>query len=272
MGPLGIVLGAGSWETSLASVGELEVLGYSTIWVSGAQLDGFDRVADVLRGTRAVGVGTAIIAVDQFDSDAVVRTFTELEATHPGRFVVGLGGAHGPRPLRTLGEYLNRLDDAAPPVPPGARVLSALGPRMLDLARERTAGALPVLATSNYTAQARDRLGADTLLVTQQFVVLSDDPDRARVAARGVIRFLRDVEGGYPRHFQRMGFTDDDVAQLTDRLVDALVVWGDLDSIRERVAEHHAAGADQVALTVAPTDEDSAPLTQWRQLAQALMP
>jgi hypothetical protein len=119
----------------------------------------------------------------------------------------------------------------APPVPRSACVLAALGPRMLDLARDRTAGALPVLVTPEYTAQARARLGADALLVIQQLVILDADAARARAAARGPIGYLRDVEGGYRRHFRRMGFTEEDITQLSDRLVDALVVWGDLDTI-----------------------------------------
>ncbi len=221
------------------------------------------------RATRSVRVGTAIIAADQFPAEAVSATYAKLEAEYPGRFLVGIGGAHGPRPLRTLGNYLDHLDDAAQPVPTHDRILSALGPRMLELAGERTAGALPVLATPDYTAQARARLGPDALLVIQQLVVLDRDSSRARDAAREIIRFLRDVEGGYPRHFRRMGFNDDDIAKLADRLVDALVAWGDIESIRSRIAQHRAAGADQVALWV-PGGNNSAPTSQWQQLAREL--
>jgi probable F420-dependent oxidoreductase len=254
----------------------LEDLGYSTIWIAGVLLTELDRVADIARVTRDALVGTGIIAVDHFPAEAVTSAYAEMEAAHPGRFVVGLGGAHGPTPLRTLGTYLDRLDDAAPPVPRSACVLAALGPRMLDLARDRTAGALPVLVTPEYTAQARARLGADALLVIQQLVILDADAARARAAARGPIGYLRDVEGGYRRHFRRMGFTEEDITQLSDRLVDALVVWGDLDTITRRISEYRAAGADQVALTMLPGggsgEGGAVPLAQWRELAGAVVP
>lgn len=268
LGALGVVLGAGDWDSSLAAVPELGELGYSTIWLSGAQLDTIDRVAEVARASKTATVGTAIVAADEFSSEAVARAYAELEAAHPRRVVLGLGGAHGPRPLHTLGEYLDHLDGA---VPRDARLLSALGPRMLDLARERAAGAVPVLVTPDYTEQARARLGAESLLVVQQLVVLDEVPIRARDTARKVIGFLRDVEAGYARHFARMGFTDDDISQLSDRLVDALVAWGDVEAVAQRVAEHHAAGADQVAVTVIPAEPDQAPMAEWRELARALI-
>lgn len=253
-----------------AAAPELEELGYSTIWVSGGALTELGQVADLARATRYVAVGTGIIAVDRFASESVVATYAEIEAAHPGRFVVGLGGAHGPMPLRTLGEYLDRLDGSVPPVSRSRRMLAALGPRMLDLARERTAGALPILATPQYTAQARTRLGPDAVLVVQQFVVLDTSTQHARDVARQSIGFLLGV-GGYRAHFQRMGFTEEDIATLSDRLVDALVAWGDLGAITRRISEHRAAGADQVALTVLSTQPSAVPTQQWRELATAII-
>ncbi|MGH3672587.1 MAG: TIGR03620 family F420-dependent LLM class oxidoreductase [Pseudonocardiaceae bacterium] len=271
-----VALSSGDWGVLLDAAPELEDLGYSTIWIAGAMHSELDRVADMARVTRHVLVGTGIIAVDHFPAETVTAAFAEMEMAHPGRFVVGLGGAHGPTPLQTLGTYLDRLDGGAPIVPRDRRVLAALGPRMLDLARDRTAGALPVLATPEYTAQARARLGADAVLVIQQMVILDNNATRARHAARQVIGFLRDVEGGYRKHFHRMGFTEEDITQLSDRLIDALVVWGDLDTIARRISEYRAAGADQVALTVLPGEGSGAgsavPLAQWRELAGAVVP
>ncbi|MBA3309882.1 MAG: LLM class F420-dependent oxidoreductase [Nocardioidaceae bacterium] len=271
LGPIGVTLNYGDWEALLDAAPELEELGYSTIWVSGGQIDDLGRIADVVRATRKVPVATGIIPVDVFPSDAVAEAYAEIEGTHPGRFVVGLGGAHGPKPLQTLGGYLDRLDEAKPRVPEARRVLAALGPRMLDLARDRTAGACPLLVTPEYAAQARALLGGDSMLAVQQCVVLDTDATRAREAARELIGFLGGVTG-YPAHLRRMGFGEDEVTQLSDRLVDALVAWGDEDTINARVSEHLEAGADHVAVTVLNTTGSSGPpLEQWRQLANALI-
>ncbi len=245
---------------------ELEDLGYATIWLNDLGL-----IAEVVRATRTVPVASGIVSVDAVPADQLARTYAELEAAHPGRFVVGIGGAHGPRPLATLGAYLDRLDADEPRVPVDVRVLSALGPRMLALARERTSGAFPVLVTPDYTAQARAALGTDTSLLVQQFVVLEPDAERARTIVRnGPLGFLGQLPQ-YAASFRRMGFTDDDIAGLSDRLVDGLVAWGDADAIARRVDEQRQAGADQVALSVVGGDPDRGlPLAAWRRLADAL--
>lgn len=271
LGPIGVTLTYGDWEALLGAATELEELGYSTIWVPGGQIDDLGRIADVVKATRTVPVATGIIPVGLFASDAVAQAYAAIEATHPGRFVVGLGGAHGPKPLRTLGDYLDRLDDVSQRVPEATRMLAALGPRMLELARDRTAGACPLLVTSEYTAQARALLDTDSTLAIQQCVILETDPTRAREAARELIGFLGGVTG-YRTHFRRMGFAEDEIAQLSDRLVDALVAWGDLDTVAERVSAHLTAGADHVAVTVLRTPgSDGLPNEQWRQLANALI-
>lgn len=263
LGPIGVVLGDDDWEDTLAAAPELEELGYRTIWLPGPHLDNLDRVLEMARATRAVPISTAVIAADLFGAEAVARLYRTMEAEHPGRFIAGIGGAHGPRPLQTLSEFLDRLDTDAP-VPVRSRLLSALGPRMLDLAAQRTLGAMPVLATPEYTGQARVRLGPNATLVIEQFVALDTDAARARDAARRMVAFLRDVEGGYARHFRRTGFTEDEIARLDDRLIDALVACGDLDTVVRRVEEQRTAGADQVALYAIPTG--AAPSHRQRQL------
>jgi probable F420-dependent oxidoreductase len=270
MGPIGVTMEVRNRDTYPEDAAALEKLGYSTIWLPGGQLATLEPLAQVIRATESVGVGSAIISADVFGADAVVATYADIEATHPGRFVVGLGGAHGPRPLRVLNAYLDELDGADPAVPQSARVLAALGPRKLELARERCSGAIPLLVTPEYTAQARAILGDESTLVVQQFVVLEHDPGIARETARGPLRFLSGV-GGYPENFVRMGFSESDVAGLGDRLVDALVAWGDVDAVAARVTEHLDAGADQVAINVLPTDTDLTPFRQWRLLADRLI-
>ncbi|HET6663207.1 MAG TPA: LLM class flavin-dependent oxidoreductase, partial [Acidimicrobiales bacterium] len=146
--------------------------------------------------------------------------------------------------------------------------MAALGPRMLDLARDRAAGAFPVLVTPDYTARARARLGADTTLAIEQLVVLDTDPQRARQLARRPLGFLGRLPG-YQASFRRMGFADDEIEQVGDRLVDALVAWGDADAVAARAAEHRDAGADHVAISVV-TDPGAQPVEEWRELAARL--
>src|SRR5204863_285245 len=189
---------------------------------TGGPLAGLGRIAEVIRATSRAKVASGIIAVDRFASAEVADLYAQVEASHPGRLVVGLGGAHGPEPLATLSAYLDRLDGAG--VPASERVLAASGPRMLELARRRASGVLPVLVTPEYTARTRQRLGGDIALAVEQLVVVDADPDRARAIARGPFGFLGSLPQ-YQANFRRMGFTDDEIATQADHLVDALVAW-----------------------------------------------
>jgi probable F420-dependent oxidoreductase len=268
LGHLGAAVGADEGHAFVDAAVDLEELGYTTIWLTGGPLANLGQIAEVVGATERARVAAGILAVDRFPSDDVAALYAELEASHPGRFVVGLGGAHGPNPLATLNTYLDRLESRSPVVPQGARVMAALGPRMLDLARERAAGAFPVLVTPDYAARARARLGADTTLAVEQLVVLATDPRRARQLARRPLGFLGRLPG-YHASFRRMGFADDDIDQVRDRLVDALVAWGDTDAVAARVAELWDAGADHVAISVV-TDSGGQPLDEWRELATRL--
>jgi probable F420-dependent oxidoreductase len=262
LGATGAVIDVTPDEEFIATAVMLEDLGYPTIWLSGGRLERLEQLLAVLGATRSAQVGTSIIAADQFGPEALLDLYRRAEASYPGRLVIGLGGAHGPRPLSVLGGYLDRLSA----VPQGSRLLAALGHRMLELARDRTGGALPILVTPDYTASARKVLG-DAVLVVEQLVVLENDPAQARALAAGLLRFMRTIPG-YPQNFRRMGFTDDDISELSDRLVDGLVAWGDGAAIAERVAEHRRAGADHVAvMLVNQTDQ----LNSWRSLARALL-
>ncbi|MGH9227945.1 MAG: TIGR03620 family F420-dependent LLM class oxidoreductase [Acidimicrobiales bacterium] len=268
LGSLGAAVAADRGDALVDTAVELEELGYATIWLTGGPLDNLRQIADVVRATERARVAAGVLSVDRFPSDDVAALYAELEAAHPGRFVVGLGGAHGPNPLATLNAYLDRLDSRSPTVPQAARVMAALGPRMLDLARDRAAGALPVLVTTDYVARARARLGADTTLAVEQLVVLASTPQRARQLARRPLGFLGRLPG-YQRSFRRMGFADDEIQRLVDRLVDAVVAWGDADSVAARLAEHRDAGADHVAVSVV-TDSGRQPIAEWRDLATRL--
>ncbi|MBO0810018.1 MAG: LLM class F420-dependent oxidoreductase, partial [Actinobacteria bacterium] len=171
--------------------------------------------------------------------------------------------------LRPLRDYLDQLDQAEPPLPAGRRILAALGPRKLELARERAAGAVLLLVTPGYTRTARRLLGSQSALVISQMVVLDTDAARAREAGRGPLRFLSGVRG-YRASFARMGFSDTDIAGLSDELLDRLVAWGSAGAIAARINQHLEAGADHVVLTVLGNGHRSA-LDPARQLAPDLL-
>ncbi|GGY65778.1 LLM class F420-dependent oxidoreductase [Streptomyces olivaceoviridis] len=252
---------------------ELEELGYGAVWLGGSST--VDHAAPLIGATRRVVVGTSIQSVWQRDAATTAAGFAEVEAAHPGRFVLGLGVSHGPlvkdyrRPYAAMVGYLDELDAAG--VPADRRVLAALGPKMLGLSRDRAAGAVPYLVTPEHTAQAREILGDGPLLAPELKVVLETDPARARETARAYLaRYLRFPN--YTGNFLRMGFTEADIADGgSDRLVDAVFAWGDETRIRERVTAFHEAGADHVALQVVRADAgDSLPRKEWRTLASLL--
>ncbi|MEN0140118.1 MAG: TIGR03620 family F420-dependent LLM class oxidoreductase [Rhodococcus sp. (in: high G+C Gram-positive bacteria)] len=248
LGPIGISLNISPDEAYLDEAARLESLGYSAIWLAGGQIDSLDRISAVVRATESIPVATGIIPVDVYDADAVARLHADLRITAADRFVVGLGGPQIPRPLRALNAYLDRLDRSDPPVPAERRILAALGPRKLELARDRAAGAVLLLVTPDYTAEARRILGPDATLVVSLMTALGTDAARARETARVPLRFLSGV-AGYAANFARMGFAADDISGLSDRLVDDLVAWGDADAITARVRGHLAAGADHVVVS-----------------------
>jgi probable F420-dependent oxidoreductase len=207
---------------------------------------------------------SSILSVDRFAVEDVAGLYHELEQSHSGRLVVGLGGAHGERPLATLEGYLDRLDALG--VPTARIVLAALGPKMADLARRRASAALPVLVTPDYTSGLRQQLGDDVGLFVSQVVVADTDAPRARSAARGMLGMMGQSPA-YRTNWRRLGFDDDDIEQLSDALVDRLVAWGEADAIAGRVAEQLSAGADHVAvLAIGDTSPDA-----WAALAEHML-
>jgi probable F420-dependent oxidoreductase len=269
LGPIGMTVQVSADAGHLDEAAALEELGYSAIWLRGGQIDGLSRIAEVVLATKAVPVIPGIIPVDIYGPDQVIELYADLQARAPGRFIAGLGGPQVPRPLGPLSDYLDRLDQGEPPVPASRRILAALGPRKLELARERAAGAVLLLVTPEYTRTARGILGTQSALVVNQLVVSDTDAARAREAGRGPLRFLSGVPG-YRASFTRMGFTGSDIASLSDELVDQLVTWGSADAITTRISEYLRAGADQVAITVLEGGDHSA-IETARQLAHRLL-
>ena len=268
LGPVGMTVQISADGRHLDEAATLEGLGYSAIWLRGGQIDSLSRIADVVRATKAVPVIPGIIPVDVYAPSEVIRLHADLQDRAPGRFIAGLGGPQVPQPMRPLNDYLDQLDQGEPPVPASRRILAALGPRKLELARERAAGAVLLLVTPDYTRTARRILGSQATLVVSQMVVLQTGADRAREAARGPLRFLSGV-AGYRANFTRMGFTSSDISSLSSELVDQLVAWGSTGTITARINEHLHAGADQVALTVLDNDHQPA-MDSVRQLARRL--
>jgi probable F420-dependent oxidoreductase len=284
--------GTGIWSGELRRHGdeaeandaaaELEQLGYSALWLPGQNPDDlFHRLATTLRSTSTLIVASGILNIWQHDPEIVAVERAELGDSSDGRFLLGLGISHAAlvdreepgryrRPIATMRAYLDSLDVAAPPVPPESRVLAALGPKMLELARDRSAGAHPYLVTPEHTHRAREALGPERLLAPEQAVVLETDPARARDLARGHLAIYLQLPN-YTNNMRRLGFDDADFADGgSDRLVDALVVWGDEDAIATRVHEHREAGADHVCIQ-AVAGGDGLPRDEWRRLAPALV-
>jgi len=261
-----------------AAAAELEELGYGAIWVPGREHDDLEeRLRLLLSSTQRITVATGIVSIWTHPADATAALQARLASEFPGRFLLGLGVSHAPavgeryrRPLTEMTRYLDALDAADPPVPRAERVLAALAPRMLALARERARGSHPYLVTPEHTRIAREALGPDVLLAPEQTVVLEEDADTARAVARQwLARYLQ--LPNYADNWLRTGFDRADIEDGgSDRLVDALVAWGDVDAIGARVEAQRAAGADHVALQVLTTDPAQLPREQWRRLAGAL--
>ena len=266
---------------------ELEALGYGAIWIPEALgREAFTSAALLLGGTRRIVVATGIANVWARDAMAMAAAQKTLAEAYPERFLLGVGVSHAPmvdairghhytKPLTFMREYLAKMD-AAPfmavgPATPPERVIGALHPKMLALSREVAAGAHPYLVTPEHTARARTILGADRLLAPEQAAVLETDPSVARAVGRAHLAIYLSLPN-YRRNLLTLGFTEADLADGgSDRLVDGIVAWGDVDAIARRVRAHHDAGADHVCVQVLDPDPRALPMRQWRALAPALL-
>ena len=258
---------------------ELESLGFSALWVPDVDGDLFGSLDLLLRSTSSAVIATGILNVWMHTAEETGAWRDGLTDAERDRLLIGIGISHAmlidsqpgmsyERPLATMRTYLDGLDQAG--VPPEARCLAALGPKMLELARDRSGGAHPYWVTPAHTALAREALGAGSLLAVEQGMVLETDPDVARGIARQALSIYTGLPN-YVNNWKRLGFTDDDVTTLSDRLVDALVAWGDVDVIADRVQAHRDAGADHVCVQLLAAPGAPADLDAWRRLAPALL-
>jgi probable F420-dependent oxidoreductase len=256
--------------------GEIERLGFGALWL-GSSPDGDLALAEsLLDATSTLTVGTSIVNIWKDDARGVARSFARLEDRHPGRFVLGVGAGHREatrqyaQPYQALASYADTLREDG--VPPGRLVLAALGPKVLRLAGDRAAGAIPYLVPPAHTRQARDILGPEPLLAPEHKVVL--DPDAARARALGRERVRNPYLGlvNYTGNLRRLGWTESDLSDGgSDALIDALVAHGTPEQAAAQLSEHLAAGADHVVIQLL-TEPDADPVPGYRDLARALMP
>jgi probable F420-dependent oxidoreductase len=262
---------------------ELEELGYAAIFIPDVGGDVLTEIEHLLAATQQIPVATGVLNIWMQEPTKVAARGASLLSRFGSRFLLGLGASHAPlvdsaqrgpytQPYSTMIGYLDALDAATPTVPASERMLAALGPRMLALARARTGAAHPYLVPPEHTALARDILGTGTVLAPEQAVVLAADRRRGLEQARSFVASYL-LLPNYVHNLRRLGFGDDDLTgNGSDRLVDALVARGDEAAIAGRVRAHLDAGADHVCIQVigASDGEESLPLVAWRRLAPAL--
>ncbi|QTX05979.1 LLM class F420-dependent oxidoreductase [Agromyces archimandritae] len=237
---------------------EVERLGYGTLWVGGSPGAELAEAEAALDATERIVVATGIVNIWTADARAAAASFRRLEARHPGRFLLGIGSGHPESnadrrtPLTAMSDYLDVLD--AEGVPAGRRVLSALGPKMLELAAARSLGSHPYLTPPAHTAWAREVLGAGKLLAPEVMVLADDDAEHARAIGRKALdRYLK--LSNYTKTMLRWGFTEDDIANGgSDRLIDELAVWGTPAHLAAALRKHLDAGASHVCAQVLRSD------------------
>jgi probable F420-dependent oxidoreductase len=233
---------------------EAEQLGYGTVWIGGSPDGNLEQAEALLDATERITVATGIVNMWKDDAATVAASYQRLEGKHPGRFLLGVGIGHREHiqdfrnPYDKIVEYLDQLDEGG--VPADRRVLAALGARVLELSAARTAGAHPYLTTPEHTASARKIIGPDALLAPEHKVVLETDAELARALGRKIVKGYLGLVN-YRQNLLRFGFSEDDMADGgSDRLVDALVLHGDVETVARGLRAHFEAGADHVSIQV----------------------
>jgi probable F420-dependent oxidoreductase len=266
------------------AVGEIEALGYGAVWIGEATgKEIVSHAALLLGGGERIVIATGIASIWARDPMAMANAGRTLSEAYPGRFVLGLGVSHPflteprdrryDRPLTRMWAYLDAMDEApysGPPADPAPRVLAALGPRMLQLAGDRTHGAHPYFVPPSHTSTARDLLGPDPVLAPEHAVVLERDPATARRLAHRYTSTYLELEN-YASNLRRLGWQPEDLSgHGSDDLIDELVAWGDADTVVSRLRRHVEAGADHVAIRMLGEDPRELPLRELEELAGSL--
>jgi len=266
---------------------QLEELGYGALWFGEAVgREALSNAGLLLAGTKRMAIATGIANIYARDAVAMASGQKTLAEAYPNRFLLGLGVSHVPlveqlrghryeKPVATMRAYLDAMDqapyNAVPPPSKPPRVLAALGPKMLELSAARADGAHPYNVNPEHTAEARRIVGPSACLCPEQAVVLESAPDKAREIGRAFLGFYLTLPN-YANNFLRLGFDESDFKDGgSNRIIDAIIAWGDLNAIRDRIRAHHAAGADHVCIQVLTSDLKVLPMSEWRELASALL-
>lgn len=272
LGAFGVWRAAAQASAELAA--QLEQFGYGTLWLGGSPSADLEIVDELLAATTTLTVGTSIVNMWQSDPAAVALSYTRIDTSFPGRFVLGIGAGHPEAtseyasPYDTLARYVDQLEAAR--VPMERVVLAALGPRVLALAADRTAGAIPYLVPAEHTRRAREILGPDKLLAPEHKVVLDPDPGTARELGSRRVRMPYLGLVNYTSNLRRLGYADADLSGGgSDTLIDALVAHGTAEQTAARLTEHLDAGADHVCVQLLTRGETD-PVPLYADLARAL--
>jgi probable F420-dependent oxidoreductase len=259
----------------------VEDLGFASLWIGGSP-GSITPHESLLAATERLVVASGIVEIWSNPAVTVAASHQRVTSAYPGRFLLGLGAGHAPmveargqryeRPVAKLRAYLDELDAARPPVPADQRVLAALGPKVLQLSAERSAGAHPYCTTAAHTAEARALMGPAPLLFPEHKVFFGTDAAVARAAARRAMAIYLSLPN-YLNNFRRLGFDDGDFADGgSDRFLDTFVAWGSDDAVRTRLHEHLDACATEVLAQVLSDGEPTAPpLAAWRHAADVLL-
>ena len=269
----------GGPELGVSLARELEGDGWSAAWMPGG-VDNkiLDDIDGLLSATQTITFCTGILNLWKFESGDVGAWWRCQSADRQSRVMIGVGVSHAPnigeaykRPLETMRNYIERVLDEG--VPREHLCIAALGPKMLELAAELTAGAHPYLGTPEHTAAARRSLGPDALLAPEQGVILETDPAKVReIGRQAIANYLR--LPNYLNSWRRLGFSDDDFSGGSDRLIDAIFAWGDVRAIRDRLQAHLEAGANHVciqAVTGRMLSDVQRARSVWRELSAELL-
>ena len=287
IGTVGLWQGLDAYPAAIVrdTVAELDEQGWPCLWIpETVARDPFVTASFMLDATSDMKVATGIASIWARDAMTTANAAKTINEAYDGRFLLGLGASHHTltewvrkhdysKPFTAMRTYLERMQASmfkgVEPSEPTTTVIAALGPKMLALGAEMTDGVHPYFVPVEHTAIAREAVGPDKMVATEQMVVLDADPSSARATARKHMKVYTGLPN-YANNLLRLGFTEDEITNIDDRLVDAIVAWGSVDDIAARVRAHQDAGASHVCVQVLRPDREL-PTTEWRELAPALL-
>ena len=279
------VWGSSEWlkpenEGSLLTFAEtLDELGFGSLWISAGFLPGMpSSYRKIVERTSRIVVASGILSIWHCTPEETRTSVIQIQQDYPDRFMLGLGASHSPqvtslghqytKPYSRMVSYLDELDGLG--LGPEHRMLGALGPRMMELAADRSRGAHPYFVPVEHTRRSREILGPSPLLIPEQAVVLNEDPMQAREWARAFMSLYLRLPN-YTNNLLRLGYTEADFQHGgSDQLVDAIVAWGTPEDVLLRVGDHLNAGASSVCIRIVTEEPAPSPHSQMRDLAKSI--